>query len=315
MPDRPTTHKQRPRRRASRRRHAIVRRATVRSLSVPFKVAAQPVYSLHDAVLTLLDGAIETLCCGQDDEAVHAARKTCKRIRAGLRLLRGCLGARAYRHENRIVRGAAKPLTAVRDAFMLRRMLRTLPLRAAIMRRSLDSEYRRERHALTHRGVQNALGQIMATRERLVDLPTVDSEAESVVAGVRRSYKAGRKAYSRARSGNDQALHEWRKQTKYLLNQLELIDAVFHAEFKKLHRRAERLTVTLGDDHDLGVLANRMRRQEVNEPSLTKQISKRRSKLQARAFRVGKHVYRHSASRLAAGLRARLLDRHWYQPT
>ena len=232
------------------------------------QVASQPVHSLHDAALTLLDGAIETLGSGVDDEAVHAARKTCKRIRAALRLLRGCLGPRAYRRENRNVRDAAKPLAAVRDACMLRRILRTLPLRSAVMRRSLNADYRRERHALAERGAQNALEQIMATRARLVDLPAVDSEVASVIAGVRRSYKAGRKAYSKARSNDDKALHEWRKQSKYLLNQLELIKMVFDAEIKRLRRRAERLAETLGDDHDLDVLTKRMRRLVVNEPVL-----------------------------------------------
>jgi CHAD domain-containing protein len=265
-----------------------------------------PVHSLHDAVLTLLDGAIETLRTDQDDEAVHAARKTCKRVRAGLRLLRECLGPDAYRRENRNVRDAAKPLAAVRDALILRAMSKTLSARSAILRRGLDSEYRRERHALERRGARTALEQLMATRERLIGLPAVDSEAASVIAGVGRIYRAGHKAFRKARSRDDQALHEWRKQAKYLLNQLELLETVFGTRFKKLCRHVDRLAETLGDDHDLDVLSGKMRRHEVDEPSLTKRISKRRSKLQARAFRLGKHVYGDSAKHLEAKLRTRL---------
>jgi CHAD domain-containing protein len=138
------------------------------------------------------------------------------------------------------------------------------------------------------------------------ELPVIDSEAASVIAGVGRIYQAGRKAFRKARSRDDQALHECRKQAKYLLNQLDLLEAVFGARFVKLRRHADRLAETLGEDHDLDVLTSKMRRHEVDEPSLMKRISKRRSKLQARAFRLGKHVYRHSAKHLEASLRTRL---------
>jgi CHAD domain-containing protein len=289
-----------------RRQKAAVPRITAPSHSVRVEGAGQRVYSLHHAVLVLLDGTIETLGSAQDDEAVHAARKACKRIRAALRLLRECLGPSVYRRENRNVRDAAKPLTGVRDAFMLRRVLRTLPARPAILQRALDSEYRGERQALERRGARAALKQLMATRGRLVELPAVDSEAASVIAGVKRIYKEGRRASSEARSREDRALHEWRKQAKYLVNQLELLEIVFDVEFKRLHRHAQRLAETLGDDHDLGVLTNEMRRHEEDEPSLSKQIEKRRAKLQAGAFRLGKRVYRHSAKHLETRLRARL---------
>ncbi len=272
---------------------------------VPARVAAQPVHSLHDAILTLLDGAIEILSSSQDDEAVHAARKACKRIRAGLRLLRGCLGQSAYRRENQKIRDAAKPLTAVRDVYVLRRVLRTLPAASAMIVRSIDSEYRRERQLLRQRA-QNALRQIAATRERLVDLPNIESEADSAIQGVKRSYKAGRKACRKSRSKKDQVLHEWRKQAVYLLNQLELLGMVFGARFKKLHRHVSWLAETLGSDHDLGVLSDRVGRHDVGAKSLLKQIDKRRRKLQARAFRIRKHVYRHPTRRLVARLRARI---------
>jgi CHAD domain-containing protein len=305
--DRSITREQRPQRKQVSRRQPISRRAIASPLSVPFKVATRPVHSVHDAALTLLDAAIETLRSGRDDGAVHAARKACKRVRAALRLLRECLGSDVYRRENKRIRDAAKPLTAVRDAFMLRKTLRAWPKRPPALQRGLDSEYRRERHALERRGARSALGRLTATREGLLDLPSIDSEAASVIAGVTSIYKAGRKTLRKARHRDDEVLHEWRKQAKYLLNQLGLLKSVFNAKFKKLHRRAADVAEVLGDDHDLGVLLTKLSASGAQDRSLMKNIKKRRRKLQALAFRRGKQLYRHSAKHIGAVMATRLL--------
>jgi len=273
-------------------------------LPVRFTVALRPVHSVHDAALTLLDGAVETLKSGDEDEAVHAVRKACKCIRAALRLLRARLGPTVYRGENKRVRNAVKPLAWVRDAFVLRKTLRTLDKRPLALQRRLNSDYREVRRALERRGARSVLEQLAVTREALLNLPTVDSEAASAAAGVRRVYRAGRKALRSARHRDDVALHEWRKQAKYLLYQLELLKTVFNAKFDKLRRCAEKLAETLGDDHDLAVLIGKLR--AYDNPPLMKDIKRRRYKLQARAFRLGRQLYRHSPKHIEATMAARL---------
>jgi CHAD domain-containing protein len=265
-----------------------------------------PLHSLHDAAVALLDRAIGTLRRGTDEEAVHTARKSCKRVRAALRLLREGLGEREYRGDNRKVRDSARPLTAVRDAVVLRQTLARLSQHAQSLQRDLEADHHRAWLVLERRGARSAVAQLRAIRERLVNLSHVDSEAASVIAGAKRVYKAGRKALCKARSPEDQALHEWRKQANYLLNQLELLKTVFNARFKKLHHRAARIAAALGDDHDLSVLTSKLRPRDASERSLRKQIKKRRRKLQARAFRLGKRLYRHSAKHLEASMVAHL---------
>jgi CHAD domain-containing protein len=306
-PDRPKTSTKHAAQKRRSRRVQSCGGQIASPASVPFKIEARPVYSLHDAVLTLLGGAIATLRSRQDDEAVHEARKACKRIRAVLRLLRECLRPGIYRRENERVRDAAKPLTAVRDAFMLRRTFRTLPEHPAALQRGLDVQYRDERRTLTRRGARSALKRLTATREALVDLPAVGPEAMSAIAGAKRVYKAGRKALSKARDRDDEALHEWRKQAEYLLNQLALLKTVFNAKFRKLRRRADELAEALGDDHDLGVLMSKLRLFDVYDRSLISHIKSRRRKLQARAFRLGRKMYRHSPGHVEAAMAARLL--------
>ena len=97
----------------------------------------------------MIGEAIAILESRHGDDAVHEARKVCKRIRAALRLLRESVGSGVYRRENSMVRGAAKPLTAVRDAFILRKTLRKLPQTPEILRQGLNSEYLEARLALS----------------------------------------------------------------------------------------------------------------------------------------------------------------------
>jgi CHAD domain-containing protein len=261
---------------------------------------------LHDATVTLVDGAIESLRQGTDEQAVHLARKSCKRVRAALRLLRAGLGEREYRLDNRRVRDSARPLTAVRDAIMLPQTLGRLTKHPQPLERDLEADYHRARQALARRGARTAIEQLRDTRARLTKITSVDCEVASAVAGAKSVYRAGRKALGKARSRQDKALHEWRKQSQYLLNQLELLRSIYNVGFKKLHRRAKRIAEALGDDHDLSVLSSKLRPGEACERPVGKHIEKRRRKLQARAFRHGKRLYRHSAKHFEGLLVAHL---------
>src|SRR4051812_12540678 len=68
-----------------------------------------------------IDKAVEALADEQSlsDEDVHDIRKSLKRVRAALRLLRPAIGSSTYRGENVCFRDAARPLTELRDAKVL----------------------------------------------------------------------------------------------------------------------------------------------------------------------------------------------------
>ena len=265
-------------------------------------------HSLHDATLSLLDRAIDALASEQSDEAVHTARKATKRIRAALRLLRGSLGPGKYHRENRGVRDAARPLTAIRDTFMLQRTLRSMTGAPPSVERGLQAEYRRERREFKRQGLRDALAHLKAARRNLSEFSPVAPESASAAEGLGNTYRAGRKALAKAKSNDDRALHEWRKQAKYLLNELELLRAVFGLDAKRLRRRADRLAAILGDDHDLGVLSGKLRGYRAAAPSLVKQIAKRRLSLRRRAAQQGEKLYRDPAQRVEARIAARLKE-------
>src|SRR5262250_3558709 len=56
---------------------------------------------------------------GSRDEMVHEVRKSLKKLRTLLRLVRPSLGRKTYRQENIALRDIARPLTGVRDAAIL----------------------------------------------------------------------------------------------------------------------------------------------------------------------------------------------------
>lgn len=181
---------------------------------------------------------------------------------------------------------------------MLRQTLRELPPHSAMLDRRLDQDYQQARSRLERSGTSVALEQLSRVRRELSEHRPAASELLPAAAGIRRIYRAGNKALREARSCDDRALHEWRKQTTYLLNQLELLKTVLKVSFKKWRSQAKKLARTLGDDHDLGVLLATLGSDQECDHALVRHLKARRRKLQARALRVGKKSYRHSAKRV-----------------
>ena len=141
-------------------------------------VARSP--TLHDTAVALLNRAIESLRRDTDEESVHAARKSCKRARAALRLLRAGLGQREYRRDNLRIRNSARPLTAVRDAVVLRRTLGRLSKHAQFLQRDLEVDYHRAWQDLERRGVRSrGRCRLKAIREQLRKLRALTPEVAS----------------------------------------------------------------------------------------------------------------------------------------
>jgi CHAD domain-containing protein len=268
--------------------------------------------SLHDAAIELIERAIHSLKTQRNDEGVHAARKACKRARAALRLMRPSLGSPFYRQQNRRIRDAAKPLTTVRDAFVLtqsRDALQTCPA----LRRVLMTHYRAQRKTFEAEGRQISLAKLQTSLEQIKVPRSSSSEIASTIAGMRKVYKSGRVAMADAKSRTDETLHEWRKQTKYLLSAFDLLQAVYAVVFKKRRRSANKLAEILGEDHDLAVLATMLYKHRIRDLPLEKEIQKRRRRLQRQARTVGPKLYRMAPRRferkIARGLAPKLTAR------
>jgi CHAD domain-containing protein len=216
-----------------------------------------------------MDGALEELNGthkGPRDEAVHEARKSFKKVRAVLRLVRPEAGAKSYRAENTCFRDAGRPLTEVRDARILIETLDKLTEHFhehlagrsfGDVRKALQAHLRTVRkRVLDEQNAFAVVGEaVREARERVKGWADVPNKWSAVGKGLADTYRRARDAFEDASANPTVAkLHEWRKQAKYLRYQLEVLRPLWPERLEELAHEADRMGELLGDDHDLAVL-------------------------------------------------------------
>jgi len=205
-------------------------------------------------------------------EPVHEARKSLKKARSALRLLRAVIPDSGRKAANAAWREAAAHLSGARDAEVkLETLSKAVDPRARTAgsgrwRGELESEADAHRNELTPEGlaeIEAAIdGVAREFRGREVPGPT-----EQVAGNAGRAYRRGRKAMKRAgRSSAAEDFHAWRKRAKDLRYQLEILEPRLPAAFEATRERAERLADLLGDLHDLDVLAEDLAGRGLDEP-------------------------------------------------
>jgi len=304
-------------------------------------------HGLQRMALGQVDLALEQLAGASAGEkraekAVHETRKALKRLRALLRLLRRELGEDAFAREDAAVRDIARQLSGARDAevmlatldALIERHPRKLARRKGVrrLRRALLAEHERTEHQTLGDGaaLEHVLTELRDLRVRVVAWPLRDRDAtRQVDAGLRDLYAQGRKRYRRAertRGKDIHAMHLWRKRVKDLRYVAEMLERGSKSQKKRrgrsahLHRladRADTLAEVLGEDHDLAVLAERVRAQakpgnrarkkskrvgRATRKALLKQIARRRRKLRRQALREGERLYRRGPKRFVREL-------------
>jgi CHAD domain-containing protein len=249
------------------------------------------------------------------DDAVHALRKDVKRARAALRLLRDAIGEDAYSRENIALRDLSRPLAPVRDARASLDTVRGLirdtkerEVRAVLSseRRALREERKRLRGAVEDaRGLQAMARKLDHARERIARWRLPRDLWPVLRDGIERIYRRGRKALAKARSArSDETLHEARKQVKYLAVALKILTAREAHRAARLGKRAGSIARRLGRDHDLAMVGQRLTVVAAGKPgkSLLDDLRRRRKKLQKKALKRAKRLYRRKPSRFVERL-------------
>jgi len=302
-----------------------------------------PSAGIRRMALGQADAAIELLGARgakPDEHAVHETRKALKRLRALLLLLEQELGGEAYERESTALREIAAGLAEARDsevllatlAALVERHPRRLARRRGVrrLRRRLAAERdSMEAHMLADEARLAALrGELRAFRARALAWPLQEHGGSRLVEpGLERIYRQGRRRYRQVLRGKGDrtiAMHQWRKRVKDLRYAAEMLQrrdpwkaarnggrGTSEGEARRLRRlarRADELGEMLGEDHDLALLAERVRgeakrkrgtRRRSGKPIgrrsrrlLLKLISRRRSSLRGRALRLGERIYR-----------------------
>jgi len=257
-----------------------------------------------------------------ETEAVGEVRKCFKRIRAALRLVREELGDDRYHEQNYCFRDAARPLTQVRDSGILIETadkLRQLfpkaiaPAAFANIRRALRANQTEVRHRVLEADKACAKVRDIAAQalEQLPDWRLERDGRSALEAGIMRVYRSGHRALGLAEESPSVAnLHEWRKQTKYLWHELQLLELWLTGDDKQLVGKTHELSTLLGEDHDLAVLRETLAADPIRYgghrtlKGIFVLIDRRRRDLERQAFGLGRDVYKDRpkifASRIAA---------------
>lgn len=263
------------------------------------------------------------------DHSVHELRKSIKRTRAVLRLVRSEIGEKRYQHENTLLRDTARMWGPTRDAVVLAKLaeqvfpelelddhvkddiVTTLRIRAEASTRAARLD--QQRFTDTAVALHGFAGRIYAVpTEGPGSIPdTWDSIEPGISLLARRVVRRRDKAVAKPTT---ERLHAWRRSAKYLgyltsLLHVEPSDSDIararsqsarngHGEDPLLerHELLSQLGSLLGDDHDLAVLIETLGRDplllpdSVNAAHLFWELTQLRRELQAKAFEVGEKL-------------------------
>jgi CHAD domain-containing protein len=256
-----------------------------------------------------LDSAIGELREGIDEDpvgAIHGARKAIKKERSLLRLARGAMPAHQRRRENTALRDAARRLSGTRDSDVMLATLAELSERFAGQLPASTFEAIRERLESARSaqcsgslGDARAVQELEAVRIRVGEWKLSKEGWKAIGGGLLRAYGRGRKAYRRARTTRSaQDLHAWRKRVKDLWYQERLLAPSCGPAVAGQAEDAGRAADLLGDEHDLSLLRDALRRPGLAVPvdvdAVVELIDHRRAELQAEAIHLAERIYAES---------------------
>lgn len=311
------------------------------------RIAAEQI-ELATGALFSATAATGTLSSATSDAeaAVHRTRKAIKRLRTIDRLRAESLRGKRLERRKRALRSAAQALSAARDAEVLLATLEqtiakqeqltsrrgVMRLRALLLAQRATAEAELQGHG---GGVKAALATLswLEEDERAVQGGLRPVSADSIALTLEEIYAGGCKAMGRAlRSGEIVDMHEWRKRVKDLRYAAEMLTREVErptkqrkrpptkgkqdkgeVRLRKLARRADTLGEALGEEHDLALLASRIRAERAlfkgdrkGRKALLLAIERRRKRLRKQASKLGRELYAEKPKRFGKRVRSAL---------
>jgi len=267
---------------------------------VPSEILKTLLCQIDDALIALAKSTPMT------DENIHQTRKTLKRARANLRLLRSTVDKRLYARENARLRDAARLLAPIRDVQAALNTIATLPTRESSVARGALLRMLKARllksHAALHGAFQDgnvaqqATQMLNDSRIYTARWRTPDDDAAALHTDLKRIYRRGRNALANVTTScTDENLHELRKQVKYLWHALDALHQAGAKHLSRAARSAESIADCLGDDHDLALIRETIsavdRNPRTTDAELHAHLEQRRGKLQSDALKLSRRLY------------------------
>ncbi|MDD5503610.1 MAG: CHAD domain-containing protein [Candidatus Thermoplasmatota archaeon] len=241
------------------------------------------------------------------EDAIHEARKSIKKVRAVLRLMRPLLGSN-FARENDALRDIGRKLSKIRDAQALIETFDSLNANyrdelgdASLMnlRQTLLDQKRAQLEEFDSAWqipqLVEALQQICQRAETWPYKPaTINLLAKGVAVSLRRGrnqfYEVDERPFP-------EVFHEWRKRAKDLRYQLSLLQKLWPDVFNGYQESAKTLEQLLGKDHNLVVLRNallkadNMAEFDQERRQLLPIIDLDQKAIRSKAMTLGAHIY------------------------
>lgn len=222
-------------------------------------------------VIAEIDSAAHELqhCQAENrDEAIHEARKSLKKIRGALRLVRPALGE-TYREENEYFRDLGRGLSDIRDAQAIGEVFEALAQGYGetdrkdvfdAVRRGIGSAKREKEESVDVNGlIRSTLDFLSSARQRIPGWLLRDDDFAAAGAGLKLTYRRGRRALGEARRNpNPLTYHAFRKRVKDHWYHVRLLESLWPEAQQARESSLHDLESWLGDDHNLAVLTQQM---------------------------------------------------------
>ncbi len=253
----------------------------------------------------------------QVEQGIHQGRKSLKRTRALIRLVRQPLGEETYASANATLRDAARQVSGLRDLAAMQTTLDELQLRFPRKSLARSVEVARKEIATWQtdaraqmRGQNRQRQAALEMLEKGLDLIPAWVETQGDFAwlrpGVQKIYAQGKQGLADSLDHPDtHTLHDWRKRVKYLWHQLQLLNNCWPQLLAPLAEECHRLSDLLGDDHDLAVIEDAIREGRLlqgrvpGKAELVHALAASRDKLRHKYFPLGKKIFSSSPDSFA----------------
>jgi CHAD domain-containing protein len=195
--------------------------------------------------------------------AIHDTRRCLKRLRALLRLVRPALPPNVYRREANRLAGVGRLLADARDHHVMQQTLAKLGERFDDLPAGIGIKLTRlmangagpKQSGASAQSRRRALAALQQAHMFFARIGRRDIGFEQAAAGLERSYRRARRAFSDAyENASDEAFHEWRKAVQQHWRHMQLLSRVWPDVMGGRASEAKELSRLLGEDHDIHVL-------------------------------------------------------------
>jgi CHAD domain-containing protein len=249
------------------------------------------------------------------DEAIHEARKSVKKIRGVLLLMRPELGE-IFATENARFRDIGRQLSQFRDAGAIIETFDALRRKyrgemdgralARIRRRLMAHKKQAEEQGNIAEVLAGMAAELLRSAARVDAWPLFKDGFGAIAPGLEATFHRGQKALARTRKhARPENYHDWRKRVKAHWYHVRLLESLWTPGMQAYEKTLKELEACLGEDHNLVVLGERLQA-DPEIGMLPRLIRKYQKELRGQALELGERIYAEGSAHFT-----RRIERLW----